>query len=88
MNGLELVHGNHAREFKCVVLVRFSFDVGPSPGFLAGGADEGFQAKRHREVIDPARRATGLHVSKKQHMVLNLPRSSARIFMFAIRSVW
>ncbi len=61
VNGLELVHGDHAREFKCVVLVRFSSDVGPSPSFLVGGTDEGFQAKRHREVIDPARRATGLH---------------------------
>ncbi len=43
VDGFEFFHGDHASELKGIVFVGFSFDVGPSPGFLVGGADEGFQ---------------------------------------------
>ena len=53
--------GDHASELEGIVFVGFSFDVGPSPGFLVGGADEGLQSERLSEVVDPARGAAGLH---------------------------
>ena len=61
MHGLELLHGDHAGQLERVVLVSFSFDVGPPPGFFVGGADEGFQAQRLSQIVDPARGAAGFH---------------------------
>lgn len=100
------------RAIERIVLIGFSLDVRPSPGFLVGGADQGLESERQSEVIDPNGGSAGFHddkvdffalkdsgevswigargeeavlassVSKKQHMVLNLPRSRARIFMW------
>lgn len=61
MDGIELLHGNHAVELERIIFVSLPFDVGPSPGFLVGGTDEGFQAQRLGEAVDPARVATGFH---------------------------
>ena len=60
-SGIEFLHGNHAGELGRIIFIGFSFDVGPSPGFFVGGTDEGFQAQRLSQIVDPARGATGFH---------------------------
>jgi hypothetical protein len=57
----EFIHGRHPRQFEGVVLVGLAFDVGPLPGIFVGRADEGLDSQADSQVIDPARRPTGLH---------------------------
>ena len=61
VDGFELVHGDHASQLERVFIVGFSLDVGPSPGFFVGRADESFQAQRYRQIVDPSRWPTSLH---------------------------
>ena len=61
MYGLEFAHGSHAGEFEGVVLVCFSFDVGPLPSVFVGGADEGLLSEADSKVVDPAGGAASFH---------------------------
>ena len=61
VDGFELVHGDHAIQLEPVVIVGFSLDAGPSPGFFVGIADESSQAQRYRQIVDPSRCPTSLH---------------------------
>ena len=61
VDGIELVHGDHASQLERVVLVGLSLDVGPSPGFFVGRIDEGFQPQRYGQIVDPSRWPTSLH---------------------------
>ncbi len=58
---LELVHVGHAGELESVVLVGFSFDVGPLPRIFVGGAYKSFASEADSQVVNPARGAARFH---------------------------
>ena len=61
MYGFEFVHRSHARQLESIVFIGLAFDVTPLPSVFVGRANERFQVQADRQVIDPARRATGFH---------------------------
>ena len=83
MDRLELVHGGHTGELESVVLVSFSFNVGPLPRVLVGGAYNSFAPAADSQVVDPSGGAARFHDDQVASGFLE-KRGKVRAFGFGV----